>query len=865
MLVFVQVSIIAQPTLQWENTIGGPGTDDLTTVLQTKDGGYMLCGSSDGGAGSDKSVGTLGGNGENDIWIVKISADGIKQWDKTIQGLTQDQAADMIQTSDGGYVIAANSRSGTGADKADSNKGFVDYWIIKLDENGVKQWDRTLGGSKTENAATIMQTSDGGYIIGGSSDSDAGPQKKENSKGGTDYWVVKLSSTGTQEWDRTIGGIGNDKLGSMQVTNDGGFILGGSSNSIIGADKSQDTVGKRDYWIVKLASNGSKLWDKTIGSSTDDQLTSIIQTFDGGYIMTGSIDFSLPEEQEVQTMDYDTWVVKVSANGTKEWDKTIGASFSWENYDVLNSVRQQSDGTYILAGDSRGSIGKDKSENSRGQQDFWLFKLDKNGTKIWDKSYFGRDQDFLNSFQITFDGGYILAGSSNSDKEYDKSEDMKGGYFDFWVIKLEPDVIPPPSTIRINAGGPDFTTATKKTFIADKYYAGIDRTSSIASGDILNTTNDVLYRSGRSSPAFSYNIPVANGKVDVTLHFAETYYGAPGKKGGAGSRQFNVNIEGSRKLTNFDIFTAAGGALRAYQRTFPVTVTDGVLNIDFLSGAADLPRVSAIEVVAVTTFTSKLLADAYVQDGTYNKANFGATDFLDVKKSSSNLSANRSAYLKFQLPVASGITSAKLRIYGHNHENSNNISVHAYGVNNDSWTENIINKTNAPAASTASLGYVSVNNVYKYYEIDVTSYVKSQQQPGDQVVTLLLQDPNNRNTRLVFNSKENGANPPQLIVQTAPVTVSNTREGMEEIIAVKEAIEVNIFPNPASEILNIEMADWHKVKTVELLNSRSDVVYDSGDKPVQSVHVKELPTGIYFVRITPADGSSLVRKVLIGK
>ena len=199
---------------------------------------------------------------------------------------------------------------------------------------------------------------------------------------------------------------------------------------------------------------------------------------------------------------------------------------------------------------------------------------------------------------------------------------MKGGYFDFWVIKLAPDVIPPPSTIRINAGGPDFTTGTKKLFIADKYYAGIDRTSSIPSGEILNTTNDLLYRSGRSSPSFSYNIPIKNGKVDVTLHFAETYFGAPGKKGGAGSRQFHINMEGSRKLTNFDIFTAAGGAIRAYQTTFPVAVTDGVLNIDFLSGAADLPRVSAIEVVRYELYM-KPVADSYVRDGTYSNVNFG--------------------------------------------------------------------------------------------------------------------------------------------------------------------------------------------------------------------------------------------------
>jgi hypothetical protein len=143
--------------------------------------------------------------------------------------------------------------------------------------------------------------------------------------------------------------------------------------------------------------------------------------------------------------------------------------------------------------------------------------------------------------------------------------------------------------------------------------------------------------------------------------------------------------------------------------------------------------------------------------------------------------------------------------------------------------------------------------------------VKAQQQSGDAIVSLLLNDPNNRNTRLIFNSKENAANPPQLVIVPGTVTNSNIREGVKEIMAEKEGVEVNIFPNPAVETLNINLADWHKVKSVELLNNRSDVIYHSGEKPVQNVNIKEFSTGIYFVRIGLFDGSSLVRKVLVGK
>ncbi|WP_221392907.1 putative Ig domain-containing protein [Dyadobacter sp. NIV53] len=168
--------------------------------------------------------------------------------------------------------------------------------------------------------------------------------------------------------------------------------------------------------------------------------------------------------------------------------------------------------------------------------------------------------------------------------------------------------------IRINAGGAAFTTSDGRQFIADAYFGGTNGTSTLATTvDILNTTNDVLYRSERSSAAFDYSIPVANGSFSVVLHFAETYFGAPGKVAGAvGKRMFNVDIEGSRKLTNYDVYAKAGGAIRPIQETFAVTVTDGMLNINFLSGTANLPKISAIEVLPqpaeVTANTAPVLA-----------------------------------------------------------------------------------------------------------------------------------------------------------------------------------------------------------------------------------------------------------------
>jgi uncharacterized membrane protein len=154
------------------------------------------------------------------------------------------------------------------------------------------------------------------------------------------------------------------------------------------------------------------------------------------------------------------------------------------------------------------------------------------------------------------------------------------------------------NAIRINAGGAAYLASGNRQFIADQYFGGTNRTFSIASGEILNTTDDVMYRTERSSAAFNYSIPVTNGTVNVVLHFAEVYHTA------AGRRMFNVDVEGSRKLTNYDIFAKAGGGMRAVQETIPVTVTDGILNINFTTGSADMPKVSAIEVLPQTTTLS---------------------------------------------------------------------------------------------------------------------------------------------------------------------------------------------------------------------------------------------------------------------
>ncbi|KAA6438999.1 DNRLRE domain-containing protein [Dyadobacter flavalbus] len=877
------LNLMAQPAIQWDRTIGGPVSSGLASSQQTADGGYILGGTSSVKTGLDK---TDPGKGDLDYWIVKLSADGVKQWDHSYGGPGEDNFTTMQQTADGGYILAGYSSSDAGGDKSENYRGGLnsdgfrtyDIWVIKIAADGTRVWDKTLGGSRSESVNAIVQTTDGGYILSGTSNSDIGLDKTGPVLGGMDFWVVKLAANGDKQWDKTYGTSRFEQNSYIKQTGDGGYILGGTTN-----DYQPDRSA--DYMVIRIAPDGTKIWEKIFGGTGVDELHNIITTSDGGYLVAGYSNSLAggdkseapqvhPDEDYSRFFDY--WILKLAPDGTKEWDRTIGGTiydeggyFSGESY--LRSTYQTTDGGYLLGGHSNARQGRSKTENNKGKNDYWIVKIDAKGSKLWDKTIGGNDNDELRSVFQTSDGGCFLAGSSFSSASADKAESKKGTGSDYWVVKLAAEQQPFPQTsVRINAGGQAFAASGGRQFIADQYFAGIDRTSSIASGDILHTTDDVLYRSGRCSPSFSYNIPMANGKVNVILHFAETWFGVPGRgPGGAGKRQFHVTMEGSRKLTNFDIFAAAGGAMLAVQKSIPVTIADGVLNIDFTSGAADLPRISAIEVVR-TSLTLKPLADAYVRDGSYRMTNFGAAANLDIKNIAGDLSAKRTSYLRFQLPAATVINAAKLRIYGHNHENSKDISVHAYGVDNDSWTENGIVKSNAPAASTPSLGYAAVNDVYRYYEVDVTKYVKAQLQSGETLVSLMLADPNNRNTRVILNSRENSINPPQLIVQTPPVIKNNTRLNQQEISTEPETEQSSVYPNPAGKQFTVSVSTKHSGSISLDILSNAGQSYPimtthmaiAGQKAEADISALSLKSGIYLLRIHSQAATEVI-KILV--
>ena len=190
--------------------------------------------------------------GDFDYWVVKLDASGNIQWQNTIGGNGFDDLGSLQQTADGGYILGGKSNSNISGDKTENSQGVLDYWVVKLDASGNIQWQNTIGGNGFDELISLQQTADGGYILGGYSVSNISGDKTENSQGGKDYWVVKLDASGNIQWQNTIGGNGNDELYSLQQTTDGGYILGGQSISNISGDKTENCQGFYDFWVVKL-------------------------------------------------------------------------------------------------------------------------------------------------------------------------------------------------------------------------------------------------------------------------------------------------------------------------------------------------------------------------------------------------------------------------------------------------------------------------------------------------------------------------------------------------------------------------------------------------------------------------------------
>lgn len=343
--------------LQWQRTIGGSANDVATAITATKDSGFVIVGY------SNSNDGDISGNhGGNDYWVVKLDKSGSIVWQQSIGGSGEDIATDVKQTTDGGYVVAGYSNSSDSL--VSGNHGGNDFWIVKLDANGVQVWQKSFGGTSDDRAIAIQQTIDGGYVVTGHSNSkDA---NLTNNNGNNDIWVIKLSSTGNLDWQKSFGGSGNDYATAVLQAMDGGYLVGGYTFSVDG-DVTNDH-GNNDYWLLKLNSDGSLKWQKTFGGSENDYARALVATIDGGFVVGG---YSASTDGDVvgnNGLD-DEWIIKIDSLGNQQWQKSLGGS----NNDRLYSMTKISETQINVVGVSNSTDG-DISKNL-GSYDVWVVNL----------------------------------------------------------------------------------------------------------------------------------------------------------------------------------------------------------------------------------------------------------------------------------------------------------------------------------------------------------------------------------------------------------------------------------------------------------------------------------------------------------
>jgi hypothetical protein len=343
----------------FDNTFGGDSLDMGYSIQQTIDGGYII-------TGSTESY----GSGDADVYLIKTDANGDSLWTKTFGGPGQDYGSSLQITSDGGYIITGRT------EHANGNK---DVYLMKTDVNGDSLWTKTYGGTSVDFGLFVQQTSDGGFIITGATESYG--------NGGRDVYLIKTDMNGDSLWTKTFGGTAFDIGNCVQQTTDGGYIIVGGTNSF--------GNGNRDAYLIKTDGNGLEQWNQTFGGIEFDVGSNVKQTTVGDYIITG-------RTASFGAGNKDVYLVKTDASGVEQWYQTFGGSA----FDLGTCVDQTTDGGYIICGgtDSYGA----------GARDLYLIKTDGNGLEQWNETFGGSSFEMASSMQLNFDGSYIIIGGTES-------------------------------------------------------------------------------------------------------------------------------------------------------------------------------------------------------------------------------------------------------------------------------------------------------------------------------------------------------------------------------------------------------------------------------------------------------------------
>lgn len=429
-VLFTSANLWAQaPSIQWQKCLGGKNYDYASAVKQTTDNGFVVAATTYSTDGDVKSI-----YGGSDSWVIKLDKKNNIEWQATIGGSYDEYSNDILQTSDGGYLLAATTYSFDY--DIPFQHGASDVLIVKLDAKGKTEWIKTYGGSSSDVPASVIETKKGDFMIIGTTNSNNGDVYGLHGFS-DDVWLLNIDKHGFINWQQCAGGTGNERGISIQQTKDKGFIFSASTDSNDG--DVYGNHGASDIWLVKTDDAYVIEWQKCFGGSSNDYAGNVAIHSDGGYLVSGVTE-SYNWDVTYNHGSFDAWLVKCKNNSVIEWQQSFGGTNVEGVYGLPGTVTayETADKGYFFATTTY-SKNKDITHNN-GNADFWLVKLDSKRKITWQKSLGGSKYETVYNAILTQDGGYAIIGTTDSD-----DKDVKGLHSkkekDVWLVKMAPEAM----------------------------------------------------------------------------------------------------------------------------------------------------------------------------------------------------------------------------------------------------------------------------------------------------------------------------------------------------------------------------------------------------------------------------------------
>ena len=471
-----------------QKDIGTVADEYIQTSIKLSDNNYLISAYTYGGASGDKTTASYG---NCDAWILKVDPYNVVLWQKSFGGSLLDEILSVTETPEGDILLGITSNSGISGNKTVANYGTYDYWVVKLDPNGNVIWQKDYGAIDSDDIYDIVILSDSNYLLTGTSESNIGGDKTENSFGGDDFWIVSIDSSGTILWDKTIGGDAIESgISTFYNQNNSLIYFVGSSTSNISGNKTENGFGLNDFWVVSMNLNGQIINQKTFGGTLNDISSKIVCNSFNEVFIVGYSESDISGNKTASNFgDYDFWVIKLSSDLNSIADYSYGGT----NTDGASGILINSNDELLICGTSSSGISGVKNEITRGSFDCWIISVDQmNGNINWQKTIGGNLSDGASTiFEMI--NSYKIVGNSGSGVSADKTVGTKG-LTDFWLFDLDKSV----SVQSLNA---------QEIEIYPNPFTDVVRVQNAITGHYqLLDTKGAFLLSGQVSPFFEINL-----------------------------------------------------------------------------------------------------------------------------------------------------------------------------------------------------------------------------------------------------------------------------------------------------------------------------------------------------------------------